>query len=215
LSSPIFEVLGGSLWREYIREVWHYLEQHYQVRTDDDFGTNVEILMHPCFTLQEAKRIAQACIWLEPAIEAVIPNPNNLVRTSSNWVQSGDFAPRGRFRPACINLIEVSATKGELAGLMQRDKPCVAYNWEFEDLTQPGRTIKFTRPPPTYNLNDAIRYPEFTLCFVRAAMQCSQEQLQRIPATVQGLRAGSCLNTDCPGFTANAPACRRCGVDSH
>lgn len=170
--------------------------------------------MHPDFTLQEAKRIAQAGICLEPALEVVIADPNGTVRASSNWLQSGAFAPHGRHRPACVDLIQAAATKGALVELMHRIEPGVAYTWNFNYLTQPDKRIGFERAPPTANLYDAIRYSEFTMCFVRAAMRCSKEQLQRIPANVQGLR-WFLSQFGLPGFRTSARVCRHCGLDSH
>lgn len=166
----------------------HYLHQHYEISPDSEFGpTIINISRHPEFTLQEAQRIAQAGICLEPAVEVVIPDPNGIVNVSSNWLQNGAFAPNGRHRPACVDLIQAAATKGALVSLLYRTQPAVAYTWDFNYLTQSEKRIAFQRAPPTADFNDAIRYTEFTMCFTRAAMRCSKEQLLRIPANVRGL----------------------------
>lgn len=67
-------------------------------------------------------------------------------------------------------------------------QPSQHYSWEDENLTRPTGRIEFHQPPPSLNVNEAIRYPESTMCFVGAAIQRSKEQLQTIPSNVGGLR---------------------------
>lgn len=171
-----------------MREVWNYIDEHCYLIVDDCFGTVIQMSMHPHFTLEEVKRVAQAGIHFEPAMEAIMPviNVESFINTS-NWIQSLDFAPSGRSRPDSINLIETSTSIPTLAGMMQRSEPDTSFNWDFTGLSQPEGTIKFCRPPPSNDVEDAIMYAELTVCLVRAAMRCPKDELQRIPSNVRGL----------------------------
>ena len=196
LYSPIFTItagaltgIPGSLWRESVREVWNYIDEYYSLEVACSFGTVIQISIHPNFTLEEVKRVAQAGIHFEIAMESIMSDlgPERW-NYASNWAQSLDFAPSGRFRPNSIDLVETSTTIPTLADMMQRNVPKMPFIWEFQGLAQPQGTIKFYRPPPSNDVDKAIRYAEFTMCFVRAAMRCSKDELQRIPSNVRGLR---------------------------
>lgn len=192
LYSPVFNVSPGSSgppWRESVREVWNYIQANRSIGIDEYVGTSIHISMDPKFTLQEVRRIAQAGIFFEPAVEALIPQlEDGGLNYASNWVQSWDLAPSGRSRLDSIDFIEASASLDAVASLMQRNSPPGSFTWAFKQLTQPQERIEFHRSPPCHNADEAIRYPEFTMCFVRAAMGCSKEQMLGIPPNVGGLR---------------------------
>jgi len=106
----------------------------------------------------------------------------------SNWLMSWDFAPSGRSRPESIELIECASTLTNVAAIMQRNEPLGKFSWEFTQQGQRQRTIDFYRCPACHTAEEAISYPEFTMCFIRAAMLCSRDQLLTIPSNAGGLR---------------------------
>jgi hypothetical protein len=193
LLSPRFNVSPGSPgrpWRDSVSEVWEYIRTRQSIRVDEYVGTTIQLSLEPTFTLPEVKRIAQSAIHFEPAIEALMPDlDDNGLNYASNWLMSWDFAPSGRSRPDAIELLEYASNPSDVAGLMQRNDPLGHFTWEFKHLDQgPQARIDFHRCPACHNAEEAIRYPEFTMCFVRAAMLCSRDQLLTIPSNVGGMR---------------------------
>jgi hypothetical protein len=192
LLSPRFNVSPGSPgrpWRDSVSEVWDYIQTRQSIQVDEYVGTSIQISLEPTFTLTEVKRIAQSGIHFEPAIEALMLDlDDNGLNYASNWLMSWDFAPSGRTRPDSIELIEYSPSLANVAGLMQRNEPLGNFTWEFKYLGQSQGRVEFHRCPACHDAEEAIRYPEFTMCFVRAAMLCSREQLLTIPSNVGGLR---------------------------
>jgi hypothetical protein len=190
--SPLFDVSSrGNCppWRTSVTEVSAYLQTNATVEVDHLSGTGIRISIAPSFSLTEVKRIAQCGIHFEPAIEALLPpSPDDGYSYMSNWVLSWDFAPSGRTRPDSIELIENSPDLAAVSDLMQRNSPRGNFTWEFNRLGQRPETINFYRCPPFHNAQEAIRYLEFTVCFVGVAMRCPKEQLLRIPSNVGGLR---------------------------
>jgi hypothetical protein len=192
LLSPRFNVSPGSPgrpWRDSINEVWNYIQTRQSIRVDEYVGTSIHVSMEPTFTLLEVKRIAQSTIHFEPAIEALMPDlEDNGLNYVSNWVMSWDFAPSGRSRPESIELIEYFSYLADVAGAMQRNTPMGNFSWEFKQLGLSQERIEFHRCPACHNADEAIMYPEFTMCFLRAAMTCSKDQLLTIPSNAGGLR---------------------------
>jgi hypothetical protein len=189
--SPLFDVSSRSScppWRASVTEVAAYLHTNASVGIDYLSGTGIRISIEPRFSLTEVKRIAQCGIHFEPAIEALVPEADPGYTYVSNWLMSWEFAPSGRTRLDSIELIENCPTLRAVSDLMQGNDPRGNFTWEFNRLGQRQETITFYRCPPFQHAQAAIKYLEFTLCFVRVAMQCPKELMLRIPAHVGGLR---------------------------
>lgn len=84
---------------------------------------------------------------------------------------------------------ELSAKTGVLSELLNLIQPYndLSYAWipfciEFDG------AIDYQGAPPCASANDVIRWVDFTLRFVQAALACKPQRLQGIPATTVGLR---------------------------
>jgi len=193
LLSPLFNVssrISRPPWRDSVKEVSAYFQTNSVLEVDDFPSTSIWISIEPRFSLTEVKRIAQCGIHFEPAIEALMLQSVGADQsfTMGNWALSWDFAPSMRTRPEAIELVENSPTLAAVSALMQRNQPLKNYTWEFKHLGQPQERIEYYRCPPFDDAQKAIRYLEFTMCFVRVAIRCPRERLLTVPSNVGGVR---------------------------
>jgi Putative amidoligase enzyme len=197
LVSPTLTVYPGSIWRETVKEVWNYLLDHYHVIGDVYFGNHVHISMWPSITLSEVKRIAQAGILFENAIEALVPSRRGHPDAKSNWLHSSNLAMFGYIHHQCINRIELAIGTddanfmhygNEMDQLMQKyDEADDEFVWNFKNFTL-EQEIEFRKPDSSTSYRHALSWAEFTLCFIRAAIE-SPWRVQRRPSNAGLLRS--------------------------
>lgn len=190
LVSPIFQASRGSTWRKQVEEMWKFLGQYYDITGGQSCGTHFHISIEPCFTLPQLKRIAQAAIQFEPAIEALIPASRRGNKyAKSNWLDNPSLGHYNLSRSECIDKIAKVRNAEELVEMMgdtfDRD-----YSWNFTSLRCLKKpTLEFRKPPVCTTVEQTLGWAEFTISFVQAAIKCStSERLHQVPPTVQGLR---------------------------
>jgi Putative amidoligase enzyme len=188
LVSPILQAIPGSDWRQHVEATWKYLTDHYNVSTTYKCSTHIHISLDPFYTTLEIKRIAQAVIHFETAFEALVPpvrRSNSYAK--SNWLDSPYLANEDKSRSQLITEIEKMPMADEVTRLMQkgRDRD---YAWNFWAIFG-KRTIEFRKPPASTTAEEVLSWAELALSFIQASVKYeSTEKLQRIPATVGGLR---------------------------
>lgn len=187
LVSPIFRAFPGSRWREDVEATWKYLKDHYKITANENCSTHIHISLDPFFTLPEIKRIAQAVIHFEPAIEALVPpDRRENAYVKSNWLDSPILTHKNRSRSEVIAVIEAQENVDKLVGLFQRDNR--NYAWNFSALFQ-KKTIEFRKPPASTTPEEVLSWAELALSFIQASIRCdSAKQLQKVPPTIGGLR---------------------------
>lgn len=189
--SPILRAFPGSNWRNHVQATWKFLHQHYKLEATDDCATHIHISLEPKYTLDEIKKVAQAAIHFEPAIEVLVPksrrgNPY----CKSNWLNAPGFTTKEPTRAETIaNLGKKMALRG-LITAMHITGTDVSKNfcWNFCSIVNKG-TIEFRKPPASLDADAALSWAELAMSFVQAAIKCeSPEALQQVPANIRGLR---------------------------
>lgn len=190
LVSPILRAMPGSRWREDVEAVWQYLLANYRILADPlGCSTHVHISLEPFYSISELKRIAQAVIHFEPAFEVFVGSSRRAnLFAKSNWLDSSTVAKKDRTRSQLIADIERGASEREIVRLMQ-ERGDRNYSWNFWSLFSSKRTIEFRKPPAGTTSKEVIAWAELAISFIQASVGCrSPQQLQKVPATVGGLR---------------------------
>lgn len=168
--------------------MWKFLQIHYAVSKNDRCATHIHISLDPFFTTLEIKRIAQAIIHFEPAFEALVPDVRRGVdAVKSNWLDSPSLMEWNITRAQLIAAIERELDNEGIVGLLQRPKDR-NYSWNLRSLFG-KKTIEFRKPPASTTSEEALGWAELAISFIQASVGYeSVEKLQRVPATIGGLR---------------------------
>ena len=170
--------------------MWQFLGRYYDITGGQSCGTHFHISIKPDFTLPQLKRIAQAVIQFEPALEALVPayrRGNKYAK--SNWLDNCSLGHCNLSRSECIDEISKVRYGEELVELMgetfDRD-----YSWNFTSLRYRNRpTLEFRKPPVCTTVEQTLGWAEFTISFIQSSIKCAtSERLQQVPPTIQGLR---------------------------
>jgi Putative amidoligase enzyme len=143
--------------------------------------------LDPFYTTLEIKRIAQAIIHFEPAFEALVPpvRRENLY-AKSNWLDSPTLAREDKSRSQLITDIEEAVDAEAVIRLIQM--PDRHYAWNLWALSS-KETIEFRKPPASSTPEEVLSWAELAMSFIQASVKYkSTEILQKVPATVGGLR---------------------------
>lgn len=187
LDSPHFDINPGTPWRQSVKEVWKYLSNNYHITGHAYAGSHVHFSVSPGMKSQEAKRVTQAGIHFEPAIEALALDRRGNSDAESNWLHGHKCALAGRSRRQSIDFIETQFELKHIQHLMQSHGSDEEFCWNFELYRFRG-DIEFREPGPSISSAQAIGWAEFTKSFIQAAIQCPRESLVQIPSTIGGLR---------------------------
>ena len=188
--SPILKAFPGSTWRTDVETMWRFLQLRYNIFGSEHCATHVHVSIEPRATLQDLKRIAQAIIHFETAIEALVPPDRRGNRyAKSNWLDGPEFGRKGKSRRESIAAIEHVCGPGLLVDLMQPLQRATDrdYAWNFHSLFD-KKTIEFRQPPVSVTPAEALSWAELAMSFVHAAVRCEPSELQKVPSTIGGLR---------------------------
>ncbi|KAK6855676.1 hypothetical protein PG995_007827 [Apiospora arundinis] len=185
--SPILSVYQGSLWRRDVDATWRFLEQNYTVTANEDCSTHVHMSLTDGYTVVQLKRLAQAIIHFEPAIEALLPparRGNEYAR--SNWVDNENFAYRKLTRDQSIAVIEGCRDADEVINLMN-PKQSRYFGWNFLALKKYS-TVEFRRGASSLTVEDVFMWVDFAISFLQASMRVrGMEDFKMYPPSVGGL----------------------------
>ncbi|KAF7505735.1 hypothetical protein GJ744_000501 [Endocarpon pusillum] len=191
LVSPIFEAFPLSTWRQDVIAAWKFLQSYYDVLGTELCATHIHISIESETSLQDSKRIAQAVIHFETALEALMPpERRGNEYAKSNWLDGRRFGREGLTRHESIAAIEKASHLRELVDLMQpfRFGADRDYAWNFLGLQSFPRTIEFRKPPVSLTPDAVLSWAELALAFVHASVRCESSKLQKVPPTIGGLR---------------------------
>jgi Putative amidoligase enzyme len=190
LASPVFTAITDSPWRQDMKAMWRFIENNYHIEAPNTCATHIHVSVRPVFELEEVKRIAQAVIHFEPAIEALVPQHrrgNKFVQ--SHWLDSPNLAPKGRSRAASIAYIERQVDQNAVIAAMQFPSDG-DYCWNFESLNDLDKgTIEFRKPPAVKTVDEVLAWAEFVMAFIQASIACEKPtQFMEFPPTAGGLK---------------------------
>ncbi|KAK8030444.1 hypothetical protein PG990_000178 [Apiospora arundinis] len=167
--SPILSVYQGSLWRRDVDATWRFLEQNYTVTANEDCSTHVHMSLTDGYTVVQLKRLAQAIIHFEPAIEALLP----LRAAATNM-------------PESIAVIEGCRDADEVINLMN-PKQSRYFGWNFLALKKYS-TVEFRRGASSLTVEDVFMWVDFAISFLQASMRVrGMEDFKMYPPSVGGL----------------------------
>ncbi|KAI1410318.1 putative amidoligase enzyme-domain-containing protein [Hypoxylon sp. FL1857] len=187
LVSPILRIYPGSAWREHVEAAWNFLETLYTVHVDKNCSTHIHLSLADGYTISQLKRLAQAVIHFEPAIEALVPpdrRGNEYAR--SNWIDNSNFGYRNLSREQSIEQLEKCMAIDEVIRLMNPNDSRY-FGWNFLAMKK-YKTVEFRRGAGSRNVNDVFMWVEFALSFLQASLKLgSAASLKQYPASVGGL----------------------------
>ena len=189
--SPIFKAFPFSTWRKDVEAAWKFLQSYYNILGSELCATHVHISIESKNTLQDFKRIAQAVIHFETALEVLMPpDRRGNEYAKSNWLDGPRLGQAGLTRHESIAAIEKVSNLRELVDLMQpfRFGTDRDYAWNFHSLQLLPKTIEFRKPPVSLTPDAALSWAELALAFVHASIRCESSKLQKVPPTIGGLR---------------------------
>ncbi|KAK4106893.1 hypothetical protein N658DRAFT_555660 [Parathielavia hyrcaniae] len=144
--------------------MWEFSQSTCTVSEDASCSTHVHLSLAGGFSLVQLKRLAQAIIYFEPAVEALIPadrRANEYAR--SNWIENKHLAYKNLSRGQSVELIEACRT--------ERD------------------TVEFRRGAASSTARDVFKWVEFALAFLQASIQLpARGALASFPPNVGGLK---------------------------
>lgn len=189
LVSPILTAYkGGEVWRESVSQMWRFLSLRYGVTADASCSTHVHLSLARGFSLTQLKRLAQAVIYFECAVEALMPpdrRGNEYAR--SNWIDNKHLAYKNLNRDQSMLAIEACKSQEEVIALMNPDKSKY-FGVNFLALER-YKTVEFRRGAASTKLNDVFMWVEFAMTFLQASIQLpSKNDFSRFQPTVGGLR---------------------------
>jgi hypothetical protein len=185
-------------WTNIVKETWAFIKMNYSVNVNEMCSTHVHISMQ-CgaqpgtqliigMGLRNIKKVAQCAIHWETALEALVSmeRRRNIFATS-NWIDNLSFAEERITRRVAIEMIEKCGTEEEVIRLMCPGPQERFYAWNFWSLRKHG-TIEFRKGSASVNADEALAWAEFTLLFVKAAVEVSPHSLKTVPSNVGELK---------------------------
>jgi tetratricopeptide (TPR) repeat protein len=180
LQSPTFFYEATSRWREDIQATWTYLNRKYHVKTY--FRCLITINLGRGWTLAELKRMAQAVIYFESALEVLMPHYLGALDCKRLWRDNPRLANLSRSQ-ALAHVGNIS-TISEFAELTQPAVESEDHFFSVFEIERSTENLELLYPgAPTAAA--AIGRIESALSFVRGCM--SNSSLTQFPPTEAGL----------------------------
>lgn len=194
IQTPRLRTFQRPNWRAEIRKTWTFLEENYILSANTLCSTHVHVSVRRGgeggigMGLSNMKKIAQAIIHFEPAIEALVPpERRGNVWASSNWIDNKVFATPEMTRRRVLEALQNCSSVADVAQMMSPGPQGKAWAWNFQALNKFG-TIEFRKGSASLNAGDAIGWAELVLYFVLAAIKLrGLNSLLHFPANIGGL----------------------------
>ena len=207
LMSPVFDTATHPRWREAVKQTWLYLIRYYDIQSNSETATSLVVSCNPVFAAPKPtqfKRIAQAVIHFEPVLDLFVPaRAGTTVVTKRNWRDNPLLGNQTQAESiALIEDIPIDNTRTDrhinirgspeamVGAIMGHYNPWdpIRYNWYFKKHGELD-VITFGKGLVCERGEDVIRWSDFVLSFLRAAVSCpSPARLQRIAMNRCGLQ---------------------------
>ena len=177
---------------------WTYLNKHYEIEGHVQYYNKVYInLDRHYWELADVKKIAQAIIHFEPALELLVPDGLSRSDSWSNELPNNSFL--GEAKKSRSQAIEAIAAIQDASKIWQMVRPiqerghvyccpCYYNSWSFvwRMVVEP---LQVCTPEATSVAAAATSWADFARLFIQAALACrSARKLQDIPPNHEGLR---------------------------
>ncbi|KAK4135061.1 hypothetical protein BT67DRAFT_420686 [Trichocladium antarcticum] len=188
LVSPILTAYKGGVWRKDVQKMWQFLVGEFRVSADESCSTHVHLSLASGFALSQLKRLAQAVIYFECAIEALMPvdrRGNEYAR--SNWIDNKHLAYKNLTRDQSMLAIEACKSQRDVINLMNPDQSKY-FGFNFLALEK-YKTVEFRRGAASTTVNHVFKWVEFAMTFLQASIQASDMgTFKKFQPTVSGLK---------------------------
>lgn len=171
--------------------MWKYLLDNCQISGAGlpTCDTHISVCTRPPFTLNEANLVAQAALYFETAIDALLPQRNGSIRAKSNWVHATRFAPAERSRLESMEFVQPNPYMFVFGALMGSNYPLDDnFAWNFQEFGDDYERVQFRKPGLSKGSEYGLGWAEFTMAFLLSAMQDPNRNMLLIPPTVAGLK---------------------------
>lgn len=168
--------------------MWEFLTAEYRVTADEECSTHVHLSLTGGYTLTQLKRLAQAVVYFEPAVERIVPETRrNNEYARSNWIDNRHLAYKKLSRADSMRAIEACKSDADVIELMNPGQDRY-FGFNFLPL-KTYRTIEFRRGSGSTNVGEVFRWVEFAVRFLQASMGVARlEDFQKFKSNVGGLK---------------------------
>jgi hypothetical protein len=200
LQSPLFNTATHPRWREAVKETWTYLTRCYEIQGDNQCVTTIRLHCIPSFQAPQLKRIAQAIIHFEPVLDLFMPDKDGSeIVMKRNWRENPLLGQSNQTQAQSIALIEdipITGTGGSgpmpqdlVSSIMGHDTVWSETRYLWYLRYRQTDVMTFCKPVVCESAEDAVRWSDLILSFIRAALACpSPTRLQMIAMNHCGLQ---------------------------
>ena len=209
LISPILR-FNESRFRDLVRGVWHRLHASCSIQTNETCGTHVHVSPSNGFHVRDAKAVARAILFFEPAIDALVPRHRREGTYCKRFYVSHPVFSKLLPEQAIALVDNVSEVSQEIKRASSRHSyyfdeifahPIAQlmnpgndreYTWNFTSITR-TTTIEFRQGPGVTTADETLAWVEFVVTFVNAALKLEhykyKELNERFTPAVDGLKS--------------------------
>jgi hypothetical protein len=181
----VFYFQQKHIWVVQVQKLWKVLESQFEVHATNECSTHIHLSpANGPWTLNEAKGIAKAAVFLERWIDALVPGHRRI----NPYCMSNRRNPEYNHLPMPLIFNDISqAESAEDLGdrmclcskdsihaqqtLHEEDFVHPHFRWNFTTLTERTRTIEFRQPPASKDANDTITWVLFAVSFAQWASE--------------------------------------------
>lgn len=187
-------------WKKLYVATWGYLNNHYILQDDISCGTTIFTWSDSphAYTVPEMKRLCTAVVHFEHTFSLIMGDTSsdpNRQRLKRNWRDHPRLGGRHQTPAESIQAINALQSEAHLPPMSRFLKSWGEdYFWNLSNLhtkrkvlLDPG--VQYRQPRSCTTANDAIKWAELVVLFVKAAMACPPHSLltQKNEASYQGL----------------------------
>jgi hypothetical protein len=185
LVSPIFYFHEKQTWVTQLQNLWKVLSTNFEVHPTKECSTHIHLSPATgSWTLAESKGIAQAAVYFERCIDALLPGHRRI----NPYCMSNRHNPRYNHLPLPLIFQDISQTESDEAlaenmcwcskdsmharrTLHEDDFVHPHFRWNFTSLTDRKRTIEFRQPPASRDVRDTVTWVLCAVCFAQWASE--------------------------------------------
>jgi hypothetical protein len=219
LISPLLFTFDEIPWHKHIERTWEFLNEYYELRADGQSYTQIYVNIESPWTALQIKRIAQAIIHFEPALEMFtpqsgrtglhrLPGSGNRMNDSASSLSNTSLRERVYNKTRAQSIAEIEDVVGtrQVMKLIQ-ERGNVEFRWHAYDryyvvwrlVKEETRFANFAGSLVAANV---LMWTGLAESFIQAAVTChSPEKLQKIAPNREGLRHFMTAKPTPPGCT--------------
>jgi hypothetical protein len=206
LISPLLFTSDEVPWHQHVERTWECLNKHYEIRADGQSHNQIYINIEPPWTSVQIKRIGQAIVHFEPALDLLAPHGSKAswhrLAGSANRMNDSDSSlsttslregRHNKTRTQSIAEIEDVIGTRQILRLVQ-ERGHAHFRWHaYDRYYVVWRLVKESTQDNDLRAShvaaNVVMWAGLAESFIQAAIKCqSPENLQKIAPHHEGLR---------------------------